>query len=44
MQVDVFGLVFLLNQSYRLRSEEKEKQNVFFSIETQTHTLTEDES
>ena len=30
MQADVFELVFLLNQSYQLRSEEKEKQNVFF--------------
>lgn len=32
MQVDVFGLVSLLNQSYHLRLEEKEKQNLFFAV------------
>lgn len=45
MQVDVFELVFLLNQPYHLHSDEgKRKNRASFSIATQTNTLTEDKS
>ena len=30
MQVDVFGLVFLLNQSYQLHSDEEKKNRTYF--------------